>query len=242
MIVINNPNNPSGAAIPKFVLEQIVEFAKSRDIIILSDEVYRPLFHKLFDEPSSVPPSMNAFGYSKTIAVGSMSKAYALAGIRIGWIASRDKEIVDAIAAARDYTTISVSQIDDQIATYALSDHVLPSLLKRNIDLARTNLGLLADFIHRYQSLCSWVRPVAGTTAFIQFKNGCQPVEDASFSIDVLNETKVLVVPGSKCFGQGKDFDGYIRIGYVCHTEVLEEALDKLSAYVEKHFVTAQCA
>ena len=110
MIIINNPNNPTGATIPKSVLQGLVEFAREKDIIILSDEVYRPLFHGISPVDQEFPPSIISMGYSKTIITGSMSKAYSLAGIRIGWIASRDRSIIEAIATARDYTTISVSQ------------------------------------------------------------------------------------------------------------------------------------
>jgi aspartate/methionine/tyrosine aminotransferase len=234
MIVINNPNNPTGAAIPKPVLAAIIEFAKARDIMVFSDEVYRPLFHSLSGS-GEMPPPATAFGYTKTIVTGSMSKAYALAGIRVGWIISKDTCIMKALASARDYTTISVSQIDDQIATFALSQAVLRSLLARNMALARENAELLAKFVENHSSVCSWVRPTAGTTAFIKFKSGGHPVDDIQFSIDVLNKTKAFLVPGSKCFGNGEDFKGYVRIGYVSETKVLTEALENLSSYVTNH-------
>ena len=83
MIVINNPNNPTGAAIPTSVLEDIVAFARPRGIIILSDEVYRPLFHSL-PSGQAAPPSILGLGYDKTVATGFMSKAFSLAGIRVG--------------------------------------------------------------------------------------------------------------------------------------------------------------
>ncbi|OLN92734.1 Capreomycidine synthase [Colletotrichum chlorophyti] len=236
MIIINNPNNPTGAPIPTLVLREIVAFAKARDIILFSDEVYRPLFHDFFDSNADIPPPVTTLGYGKVVVTGSMSKSYALAGIRIGWIASKDKSIIQAIASARDYTTISVSQIDDQIASYALSSSVWNPLLKRNVTLANTNKALLEAFIKRHEDICSWVRPKAGTTAFVRFTYNGEPVDDVRFCLDVLAKTKVFFVPGSKCFGHGKDFAGYVRIGYVCHTEVLEEALDKIGKYIKTHF------
>ena len=239
MIILNNPNNPTGATISEVVLSQIVEFAKARGIIIFSDEVYRPLFHNLLTEPASIPPPATTLGYEKTIVTGSMSKAFALAGIRVGWIASRSKEILAAIESARDYTTITVSQVDDQIAAYALSEGVLPSLLKRNVDLARANMELLDAFVNKHSSVCSWTRPVAGTTALIQFKNKGIPVDDVDFCVRVIEETRVFFVPASKCFGRGEDFAGFVRVGYVCHTEVLREGLEKLGVFVDKHLVGA---
>lgn len=232
MIILNNPNNPSGATIPEPVLSTIVEFAKARDIIILCDEVYRPLFHSLPDGAAK-PPSILSFGYKKTISTSSMSKAWSLAGIRLGWIASRDKAIIDAVAAARDYTTISVSQLDDQVASYALSDAVRPGLLDRNLRLARMNLHMLDQFVREHKGVCKWVKPTAGTTAFIQFTHKGRPVDDEAFCLDVLNKTKVMFLPGKKCFGHDKDFAGYVRIGYVNETAVLKEGLEQLGKYVD---------
>ncbi|ROV93388.1 hypothetical protein VMCG_08425 [Cytospora schulzeri] len=231
MIIINNPNNPTGSTIPKAVLSSVVDFAKARDIIILCDEVYSPLHHSLPSE--EIPPSILSFGYEKTISTGSMSKAWSLAGIRLGWIASRDQNIISAAAEARDYTTISVSQLDDQVASYALSDAVRPALMKRNLELARTNLDLLDKFVKEHKSTCDWIKPTAGTTAFVQFTDSGKPVDDVAFCLSVLRETKVMFLPGSKCFGHDEDFKGFVRIGYVCETEVLQEALKKLGEYVD---------
>ena len=236
MIIINNPNNPTGATIPKSVLQSLVEFAREKDIMVLSDEVYRPIFHGISPGSDEFPPSLISLGYSKTIITGSMSKAYSLAGIRVGWIASRDQSIIEKIASARDYTTISVSQLDDQVATYALSDSVLHSLLSRNIKLAKTNVELLEAFIDEYSEFCSWVKPNGGTTAFVRFEQDGQAVDDVKFCIDLLEKTKVMFVPGSKCFG--KEFRGFVRIGFVCETAVLKEGLEKLGAYVKEHFIS----
>jgi aspartate/methionine/tyrosine aminotransferase len=235
MVVINNPNNPTGARIPTVALADIVEFAKSRHLILFSDEVYRPLFHDLFSADADLPLPVTSMGYKKTIVTGSMSKAYALAGIRIGWVISPDSGLIHAMAVVRDHATISVSQLDDQVASYALSDAVRPNLLRRNVELVRANLALLSSFADKHSSVCSWVKPNAGTTAFMQFKKGGKPVDDVAFCIDVIGKTRVFIVPGSKCFGGGKDFVGYVRIGYVCHTKVLDEALRLLSGYVRDH-------
>lgn len=237
MIILNNPNNPSGATTPESVLSSIVEFAKARGIIILCDEVYRPLFHSLPDG-EAMPPSILSFGYEKTISTSSMSKAWSLAGIRLGWIASRDSGIIEAVAEARDYTTISVSQLDDQVACYALSDAVRPGLLDRNLRLARTNLQLLDQFVQAHQGVCNWVKPTAGTTAFVQFTHKGRPVDDEAFCLDVLDKTKVMFLPGKKCFGHDKDFGGYVRIGYVNETAVLKEGLEQLGRYVNENLTT----
>lgn len=217
-------------------MREIADFAKKRNIILFSDEVYRPLWHSL-PAGTAAPPPATALGHKRTIVTGSMSKAFALAGIRLGWIASCDSSLIEAIAAARDYTTISVSKVDDRIAAFALSPYVQPSLLRRNKDLAARNLKLVKTFVEKYPAVCSWHEPQAGTTAFIQFRSKGKPINDTDFCIDLLNKTKVLLVPGSHCFGGDKDFEGHVRMGYVSETAVLEEALQKLGAYVEEHLL-----
>ncbi|KAK1757341.1 pyridoxal phosphate-dependent transferase [Echria macrotheca] len=237
LIVINNPNNPTGATTPESTLASLVNIAKAHNITILADEVYSPLYHS-----TPAPPSILAIdpasSFTKTISTGSMSKSFALAGLRIGWIASRDPDLIEAAVAARDYTTISVSQLDDQVAAYALSPAVKPGLLERNLALARTNLAMLAAFVDRYPKVVEWVKPTAGTTAFIRFsdKHG-KPVDGDEFAVGALEEANVLFVPASRCFGRNRDFQGYVRIGYVNQTEVLREGLERLGRYVEKHLM-----
>jgi aspartate/methionine/tyrosine aminotransferase len=175
-------------------------------------------------------------GYERTIVTGSMSKAYALAGIRVGWIASRDKSIIELLASARDYTTISVSQVDDRIASYALSASVIHALLGRNIKLAKANLAMLEAFVIKHREICSWVKPTAGTIAFIRFERDGKPVDDVKLCLDVLEKTKVMVMPGSRCFGHDKDFHGFVRFGYVCETEILKQGLSRLEKYLKEDF------
>lgn len=162
-----------------------------------------------------------------------MSKAYSLAGIRVGWIASRDREVIEACAAVRHYATISVGQIDDAIASYALAPTCIHALLKRNIELSRKNLAILEKFIDSHRWACEWVRPRAGTTAFVRFTKMGKPVDDVAFCRTLIERTGVMFVPGSSCFGSGGDFKGYVRIGFACETEVLEKGLEALKAFME---------
>ncbi|KAK6528995.1 hypothetical protein TWF694_004219 [Orbilia ellipsospora] len=232
MIILNNPNNPTGAVLPLDVLTGVKELAEKNDITVLCDEVYAPIFHSSLNQP---PPSFMALGYKKTIVTGSLSKAYSLAGIRIGWIASHDDEIIETIAAARDYNTISVSQLDDAVAAYALSPIVRGKIVERNIKLGETNLAVLDSFVARYAKWVSYVKPVSGTTAFVKFRKGNgKVVDDVKLCESVVGEVGVLFVPGGHCFGtcQG-EFAGYVRIGYACGTEVLKEGLQKLGDWIE---------
>lgn len=235
MIIINNPNNPTGATIPKSILQGLTDFAREKNIIILSDEVYRPIFHGISVADPEFPPSMISMPYEQIIVTGSLSKAYSLAGIRVGWIACKDQSIIEAIAAARDYTTISVSQLDDQVASYAMNPSVIHALLARNIKLAKMNVALLEAFVSEFSENVSWVKPTGGTTAFVKFQKKGELVDDVAFCVDVIEKTKVMFLPGSKCFGE--EFKGYVRIGFVCEPQVLREGLRKLGGYVRDYLV-----
>ena len=182
------------------------------------------------------PPSLLSLGYERTVVTGSISKSYSLAGLRVGWIASRDRSIIEDCASSRAYTTISVGQIDDALASYALAPDCIHSLLRRNIDLARTNLALLEKFIESHRWACEWTKPRAGTTAFVRFTKNGKPVNDVIFCEILQERTGVMFVPGSHCFGGGKDFLGYVRIGYVCEAEVLEKGLEALRTFMDNDY------
>ncbi|KAL4926609.1 putative long-chain fatty acid transporter [Aspergillus undulatus] len=236
LIILNNPQNPTGTVIPQATLDEIVEIARESSVYIFCDEVYRPLFHGISPMEPEFPSSALSLGYERVIATGSLSKAYSLAGIRVGWIASRDRSVVEACASARDYTTISVSQLDDAVASYALAPHTIHALLKRNIELARTNCAILEKFIESHRWACDWVKPRAGTTAFVRFNKMGKPVNDVAFCEILLERTGVMLVPGSLCFGDGEEFHGYVRIGYACETQVLEEGLAALTEFLEEGY------
>ena len=236
IIVCSNPNNPTGAVLSRSLLEQIVEVAREHNLIVLSDEVYRPLFHSRDPKESQVPPSMLSMGYSKAVATGSMSKAYALAGIRVGWIASCSRDIIESCAQARDYTTISVSHLDDQVASFALSSDCVHNLLDRNIKLAQKNLAILERFIDEHKWACKWTKPSAGTTAFVQFSREGKSVDDVAFCKLLQQKAGVMFCPGCRCFGDSQDFKGYVRVGYVCETSVLVDGLDELRAFMRETY------
>ncbi|CAK4031469.1 aspartate aminotransferase [Lecanosticta acicola] len=234
LIVLNNPQNPTGAILPKKLLHELVDFCESKGITILSDEVYRPLFHGITPMDEDFPPSIMSLGYKNTIVTGSMSKAYSLAGIRVGWVASRSPTIVAELARARDYTTISVSHLDQAVAAFALSPDTIHSLLSRNIQLAKANLELLQRFVVKHDEFCSWTKPVAGTTAFIKFERDGKPINAEALCRDVQEKTGVMLLPGD--VGFGGEFKGYVRFGYVNRTEIVKEALEELRKYMRKEY------
>ncbi|OAX77977.1 hypothetical protein ACJ72_07719 [Emergomyces africanus] len=177
-----------------------------------------------------------SLGYENVIVSGSMSKAYSLSGIRVGWLASPSIDLVRACEAWRAYTMLSVSQVDQAIALYALGEGCLHNLLRRNNDLARQNLGILERFVEQHRWACDWVKPVGGSVAFVRFSRMGRPVDDGEFCEKLLEREGVLVAPGRLCFGNGEDFRGYVRIGYVIETEALERALEGLRAFMKDGF------
>ncbi|KAF1816858.1 PLP-dependent transferase [Eremomyces bilateralis CBS 781.70] len=234
LLVLNNPNNPTGAVLPRSLLQQVIDLAQEHNLIILSDEVYRPAFHSIGPMDPEFPRSILSMGYDNAIATGSMSKAYALAGIRVGWIASRSRELVEKIAGTRHYTTISVSQLDEQVAAFALSYDTVHHLLSRNIQLAKTNLAILERFVIKFDDECEWVKPVAGTTAFVRFHREGKAVDSEKLCEAILEKAGVLFAPGRRCFGD--EFPGYVRIGFVADTETLEKGLARLKVFMKKEF------
>ncbi|KAF2402888.1 putative aminotransferase [Trichodelitschia bisporula] len=220
--------------IVKSLLEGVVKIAEEKDIIVLSDEVYRPLYHSVDPQSPEFPPSLVSLGSKHTIVTGSMSKAYSLAGIRLGWIASRNSDIIEKVAGARHYTIISVSQLDSAVAAYALSDDVHDGLLSRNMNLARDNLKILDQFVINHSDVCDWVKPVAGTTAFVRFHKGGKPIDAQVLCRRLVQEAGVCWAPGDYSFG--KEFKGYVRIGYVCETQVLRDGLAQTALWLQENF------
>lgn len=182
------------------------------------------------------PSSVLSLGYDNVLVSGSLSKCYSLPGIRVGWLASRNRDYIQDCFNYRSYSTISVSQLDEAVASFALDSNCLHSLLKRNLDLCRRGIASLEAFIERHRWACQWVRPVAGTIAFVKFSKLGKPIDDVQFCKNLQASKGVLLVPGSHCFGNGEDFKGYVRIGYATKQETLEAGLKALAEFMDEEF------
>ncbi|CZR64666.1 probable aspartate/tyrosine/aromatic aminotransferase [Phialocephala subalpina] len=236
MIIINNPQNPTGAIISKQTLEGIVRIAREHSITVFSDEVYRPLFHSISPTDPEFPPSILSMGYENTIATSSLSKAYSLAGLRIGWIASHNSEIIDVCVNARSYALITASQVDEYLASFILSPPRALGLIEMNCTLAQRNLSLVQSFIDENSSVCEWVKPVGGPLGFIRFTRSGKPVDDLELCTRLLERRGVLLVPGRKCFGDGVNFSGYVRLGFGGDTNELEAGLKALQGFLQNDY------
>ena len=217
IICINNPNNPTGALIPEETLRGIVEIARGVGAYVLCDEVYRFL-----TQEDGYPESI-ADLYEKGIAVGSMSKVFSLAGLRLGWIATRSKEAMRKILLHRDYDTISCGMIDEALAAIALE--AKEAIIGRNRGIVKENLAVLDAWVAK-EPRFSYVKPQCGTTALL-YCDVDMPSEE--FCSKLLAETGAFLTPGS-CFDEEHCF----RIGYACNKRKLEEGLAKLSEFVKE--------
>ena len=215
LIALTNPNNPTGALIDRPMLEEIVAVARAEGAWLLADEVYRGV-----DQEGDGFTDSVADLYEKGISTGSMSKAYALAGLRLGWIVAPE-EVLRAAMIHRDYNTISVSMIDDHLAALALE--ASGQVLARSRAITRANLAILSDWVAGQRSI-SWVRPRSGTTALLRYD---LDMPSAEFCRRLLDETGVLLVPGSAF-----DMDGHVRIGYANATDILRQGLARMSAFL----------
>ena len=215
MIALTNPNNPTGALIKRPMLEEIAQIAREVGAYVLCDEVYRGTGQT----GDGMTPSIVDV-YEKGIATAGMSKAYSLAGLRVGWIVA-PAEVTEQVLIHRDYDTISVGIINDHFATMALENK--DKLLARSQKITRDNLAVLAEWV-AVQPRVSWVKPRAGTTTMLKID---VPMTSREFCVDLLQKTGVMMTPGDAF-----DMEGYVRIGYSNNTDVLRAGLDKLGTYL----------
>ena len=215
LIALTNPNNPTGAVIDRATLEGIARIADAHGAWVLCDEVYRGVNQN----DDQLTPSIVDL-YAKGIAVGSMSKAFALAGLRLGWIVAPD-EVRHRVMIHRDYNTISVGVLDDLLAAIALETR--GPLLERNRAIVRTNLDILDRWVAR-EPLISWVKPLGGTVTLLAYDLDMTSVE---FCTRLIEETGVLLMPGSAL-----GMEGTVRIGFGNGTAALRDGLEAVSGFL----------
>jgi aspartate/methionine/tyrosine aminotransferase len=217
LISFSNPNNPTGSLMSQALLEDLVRIAASVDAYVLSDEVYRGTT-QLGDE---LTPSV-ADLYPKGISTGSMSKAFSLAGFRLGWICG-PPQVLRAAEIHRDYNTISVGVLDDFFSAIALENQ--GKILARSRALVRANLATLDQWLQSEPSMW-YVKPSAGTVALLHYSFGLPSTE---FCVRLLEESGVLLTPGSAF-----ELEKCVRIGYANSSAVLQEGLLRTSDHLRR--------
>lgn len=214
LICINNPNNPTGALMGGELLRQIVAIAREAGAYVLCDEVYRHLTQN--DEWSESIVDL----YEKGISLGSMSKVFSLAGLRLGWVATHDKEALASMTSHRDYNHISCGLFDEALAAIALRHK--DKLLQRNQGIVRENLAILDKWVAS-QPHVRYTKPRAGTTALVYYD---YDISARQLCHDMYHATGAFVTPGD-CFEQPRS----MRIGYACDKQDLMDGLKAIDEY-----------
>lgn len=213
-ILVTNPNNPTGAVLTSEAMDGIVGLAERFGAWILSDEVYRGAEVKGGETPSFWGRT------EKVVVTNSLSKAYGLPGLRLGWIVG-PPALVHELWGRTDYTTISPSSLSDHLATVALEPSTRERILSRTRAIIRENFGTMKDWIDAQEGLFTYRPPDAGAICYMRYR---PEVGSSELAEKLRVEKDVLVVPGDH-FGM----DRYLRIGFGNPRDELMEALGRVA-------------
>ena len=216
-VIINTPHNPTGYLMPHADFEAVHRFVQEHDLLLFSDEVYRESEY----DPASRLPAACDYG-DHAVSLGVTSKTYGLAGLRIGWIATKNKRIYERMASLKDYTTICNSAPSEFLAELALRNR--RKLIDRNLGIIKNNLSVVADFFGRHVDLFSWIRPRAGSMAFPRYLGG----DVERFCDDLVRQAGVLLLPGTMY----AEYANHFRLGL--GRKNLPQAVIELEKFLEK--------
>jgi aspartate/methionine/tyrosine aminotransferase len=216
-VVVNTPHNPTGYLMPPADFQALNRLVQERGMLLFSDEVYRELEY----DPADRLPSACEIN-PQAVSLGVMSKAYGLAGLRIGWIATQNAQVYARMAALKDYTTICSSAPSEYLAELALRHRA--RLTARNLEIIGGNLSLLDGFFAARAARFEWVRPKAGPIAFPRLLEGAV----AQFCHDLVTASGVLLLPGTMYDHPGNHF----RLGFSRRN--MPQALARLEEYLDR--------
>jgi aspartate/methionine/tyrosine aminotransferase len=219
LIVVNVPHNPTGMLPDRSTFDALVEVAAENGAHLLFDEVYRYLE---VDEADRLPAGAEAL--ERGISLGVMSKSFAMAGLRIGWLATRDRDVLARCSAFKDYTTICSSAPSEILALVGL--RAKATILGRSRAIVAANLDHLDDFFEAWADRFSWVRPRAGSVGFPRLTVPGVSIDD--WAAELVEAEGVLLLPGSQ-FGYGGN---HFRLGFG-RTD-LPVALERLEAHATR--------
>lgn len=214
VIMVCNPDNPTGAVLTYQEMDAIVAAADRAGAWLLVDEIYRGA------EVDTDVASPTFWGrYEKTVVTSGLSKAFGMPGLRIGW-AVAPPELIRRIWEHHDYTTLTPGIVSDGLAGLAMLPEVRERILARTRRIIRTNLPQLETWIHTHDDIFEYVRPVAGAIAYVTYD---LPIRSTELIDRVRTERSVLLVPGDM-FGIGRG----IRFGFGFDIERTLEGLARV--------------
>lgn len=219
IVAVVNPNNPTGHILTKTEMQRIIAAAERVGAWILADEVYRGAEREQEEESESF------FGlYDKVISVGSMSKAYGLPGLRIGWIVA-PPDTVEKVWRRHEYSTITASMLSNILAAHALSPEIRPRLIARTRNYIRNGFPILQRWMDAQEGLFSYTPPQASAVSFIKYN---LDINSNDLMLKLINEASVFI-------GSGESFgmDHHMRIAFGQEKEILEEAFARIQRTLE---------
>ncbi|MBE0671369.1 MAG: aminotransferase class I/II-fold pyridoxal phosphate-dependent enzyme [Anaerolineales bacterium] len=216
-IVINTPHNPTGYLMSRADFEELNKFVQENNLILFSDEVYRESEYN----PADKLPAACDMG-EHAVSLGVTSKTYGLAGLRIGWVATKNKRIYENMASLKDYTTICNSAPSEFLAEVAMRHR--QKLIDRNVGIIKNNLTVIDDLFARHAARFTWVRPKAGSMGFPRLLRG--NVDD--FCDSLVREAGVMLLPGSNY----DDSNNHFRLGL--GRKNLPQAVERLEEFLKK--------
>lgn len=219
VVMVCNPNNPTGHVLGEDEMEAVVAAARRADAWLVSDEVYRGA------ELTGDRASPTFWGrYDKTVITGGLSKAFGLPGLRIGWVVAPE-ELVRDFWVHHDYTTLAPGMLSDHLAAVALEPGKREELLKRTRGILRRHLPRLEAWLESHGDLFRWTPPLAGAILYAEYGH---PIASTELVERIRQEQSVLLVPGDM-FGLGRG----IRFGYGYDIEATLAGLSRVDAVLD---------
>ena len=225
LVTINFPHNPTGAILSLDRYHSLIELCRKHGIYILHDEIFNGL------GPSTTKhlPYV-ADLYERGLSLNVMSKSFGLPGLRIGWIACEDTEIISRMERLKHYLSICNSGPSERLANIALENR--DKLLARNCAIVDENLPKWEAFFERHQELFDWYRPDGACMAFPRYK-GPDGVE--AFTRALVEESGVLLLPSTIYRSQlGDTPEDRFRLGF--GRKGLDAGLAAMEAHVSKKY------
>ena len=212
MVIVNFPHNPTGASLTTRQQEDLLHAVENVGAYLVWDAAFAEIVY----EHSPLPDPTRHYG--RAISFGTLSKAYGLSGLRVGWCVA-PPEVLKRCMHLRDYITLALSPLVEMIAAHVVEHGDL--ILERRLTQARLNLTIVALWMDRHAGFLDWTAPRGGVTVFPRLHT----ISDVdAFCHRLLREHSVLLVPGS-CFGRPQ----HVRLGFGGSTASLQQGLARLS-------------